>query len=158
MPIESYQLFRAHAAAQGHKGLARSMNISKSHTYVLTTPSEDRETQVRDDVERLTSMCEASATRGSTGRVANKLTEVYFKELFDRLNRNQHTEPLTCELVVQRAQRMCERMADVLKECRPGFIPDAIAREAAEMIVELESLIVCAEAADDPPRPHLKRA
>lgn len=149
MAIESYQIFQKSAEAQGHKGLARSMGLGLSTTYTRTTPFEHREPQTQDEFQKIESMCEANATRGAAGKVANTLAEVWALELFGRLNRNEHPTPLTCELVVQRAQKMCAHMADVLRECRPSFVPDNIAKEAAEMIVELRDLIACAEAADD---------
>lgn len=151
MATETYQLFRAHAKAQGHKGLSRSTNLSLSHTYVLTTPSEARESQVRDDFERITAMCEASATRGEDGRVANLLTECFWIEFFDRLNRNESPAPLTCDMAIVEAADLCGHMKDVLGELskKGGPIPDRVAVELAELIVAARRVLVRAEAADD---------
>jgi hypothetical protein len=147
--IESFQIYRQHAQAQGHKGLRSTLGCSLSHTYVLTTPSEARDTQVRDDLERIVAMVEASASRGKDGEVANEMTEVFFSELFNRTNRGDSPKPLTCERAITEAQVLCQHFADVLGTCKPGFVPEEVTIEAAEMIVALRNLIRCAEAADD---------
>lgn len=151
MPIESTQVYEAYKRAMGVKAMTAAMATSPSHTYMLLTPCEARDPQQRDDIERITALCERSATRGREGEEANELTEQYFTELFDRLNRGHFSTPLTCEVAVRRAQELCEHFAGVLKSCKPGFVPDEVAVEATEMIVALKALVRCAEAVDDGP-------
>jgi hypothetical protein len=149
MPLETHQVFEASARAQGHKGLSASTQLALATTYARTTPYEARDPMTPDEIQRITWMFEANATRGGEGKVANVLGEVYFTELFDRLNRHESPTALTCELAVTKAQELCEHFAGVLKACRPGFVPDEVAIEAAEMLVALRDVIKCAEAADD---------
>lgn len=150
--IESTQVYRAWAKAIGHKRMASTLAVSLQHSYVLTTDPIARDIQVRDDIERITNMVEASAAHGAAGKAANIQAELYFSDLFGRVNRNESPTPLTCESVILRAQEGCAHFSDVLRSCKPGFIPDEVAKEAAEMIVWLREFVACAEASDDVPQ------
>lgn len=147
--IETVQLYRATAHAIGHKRMASTMGISLQHSYVLTNDPISREAPVRDDVERITNLMEANATHGAAGKAANVHFELYFTELFDRVNRHEIPTALTCETVVTEAQKAIAEFGQLLAECRPGFTPDRVLAEAADVITALRRLAVCAEAADD---------
>lgn len=146
--IETLELYRAAAKAIGHKQLADALNISLGHTYVLTADPLAIDAPVRNDIERLTTLIQALATHPNA-RPTLILFRLYFKELFARVLDREEPTPLTPETVCAETQEAIGQFGELLRECRPGFIPDRIAAEAADVISILERLVASAESSDD---------
>lgn len=148
MPLETHQLYQKTAEVIGHKRLASALNVSVAHTYNLTADPLSQNVAVRDDADRLTSMLEALSTHPH-GKPALVLWELHFSELFDRLVRRETPEPLTPETVITEAQKAITEFGELLRECKPGFVPEKLAKEAAELIAVLERIVHMAETSDD---------
>jgi hypothetical protein len=148
MAIETHQLMAATAGVINHKRMAQALAVSLSHTYVLCADPMAHDAPVRNDADRLVNLLTELATHRN-GRPALVMWRMFWKEFFARVIDGEKPEPLTCETIIPEAQQLCAHFSDVLKECKPGFVPDHVAQEAAEMIAKLEQLVACAEAADD---------
>lgn len=144
---EPVQLYCAAAKAIGHKQLADALNVSVGHTYVLTADPLAIDAPVRNDVERLTTLVQTLATHPSA-RSTLILFRLYFKELFARVLDREEPKPLTPETMCAEVQEVVSQFGELLRECRPGFVPDHIAVEAADVIAALERLIASAESSD----------
>lgn len=148
MAFETYQLFGMTADAIGRDGIADALHIGMKHTYNLTADPMTLEVPCKNDAQRLQNMFEKLATHPA-GKPALICWRMHFNELFARLIDHEIAKPLTPETVLLEAQEMCAEMGDVLRECKPGFVPDKLAKEAAELIAVLERMVAMAEAADD---------
>lgn len=148
MAIETYQLFEATARVTGRANLARALHVGEKHTYNLTADPMTIEVPCRNDADRMTNVFEMLATYPA-GRPALILWRQHFNELFARLVDRETAKPLTPETVILEAQEVCAEVGDVLRECKPGFLPNRLAQQCAEAIARLERLMAMAEAADD---------
>lgn len=155
--LETHQLMQATARVVNHKRMAHALAVSLPHTYVLCADPLTQDAPVRNDADRLTNLLTELASHRD-GKPTLVLWELYFAQLFGRLVRNEKPAALTCETIIPEAQKLCAHMADVLAECKPGFVPNTIAKEAAEMIAALRTLIECAEEADDTPATRVRIA
>jgi hypothetical protein len=146
--MESHQLYSAAAKIIGHRALARVLSVSLQHTYVLCADPITLDVPVRTDWDRTKNLLETVASHRD-GRPVLIQWEMADKLFYDRVIRGERAEPLTCETVVTEAQAAISEFGELLMECKPGFVSDRIAKEAAEVIAKLERLVACAEAADD---------
>lgn len=146
--IEARQTLNAVVDAIGAKRAADAMNLSLHHVYKLLADPVTLDAPVRNDVERLTNLYEVAAAHPKA-RPALILSRLYWKETFARILDRESAEPLSSVDVVLKAQELCAEVSDVLRECKPGYCPDKIAKEASELIAVLEQLVAMAEVSDD---------
>lgn len=151
MPIETHQVYAAIASAIGHKRMASTQGCSVQHTYLLTRDPVELDAPVRTDLDRFLALLEVAATHPD-GKSATVLAELACNEFFDRINRRQTPKALTPETVCLETQEAIAQFGELLRECKPGFIPDKIAAEAADVIAVLKRFVAAAEKADDVPQ------
>jgi hypothetical protein len=148
MAMETHDLFAMTADVIGRDGLASALHVGVKHTYNLTADPMTLEVPCRNDAERMQNVFEKLATYPE-GKPALILWRMHFNELFSRLIDHENARPLTPETVLVEAQELCAEVADVLRECKPGFVPEKLSKEAAELIAVLERIVHMAEASDD---------
>ncbi len=148
--IETTQLISAAGEAVGYKKLSHALGLSLAHTYKLAADPMSLDQPVRNDLDRIGSVIDLLAALPHA-RPALILWKEFFDEAFNRALNREHLSALTCEAVPAVAEKLCREFADVLRECRKDYVPDALAKQAAELMAELSLLIRCGELKDDQP-------
>jgi len=148
MAIETHQLYSAAGDALGAKQAAAILNVGVQHFYKLAADPMSLDVPVRDDVMRITQLVEAMTARPHA-KAKLHLWRLYFDDLFRRAVDRDEATPLDCETIREKAAALCQHFGELLAECGPGFNPDRIANEGAEVIAAITTLVRCAELTDD---------
>lgn len=141
--METNDLFHIAGDAVGFKQLSHALGLSLAHTYKLAADPMSLDVPVRNDLDRIASVVDMMAARPHA-KPALVLWRTWFQDLFARAIYDERAPVLTCDNVQATTERLCSEFADVLKECRKDFVPEAVAKQAAELMAVLETLVRCA--------------
>lgn len=154
--MQSYHLFARLIEILGAPRLASALGLRRTDSvYRLARHPMDGDdpdgTGTRNDFDRLEAVVEAAAMR-SGGRAVIREMDLWWRALMARALDGLHPEPLTDCRLARRVGATVREFADVLTACDPETLdPAKLAREGAEAIEAIATLVLAAQAGTNAP-------